>query len=152
MGPGIEFAELVRQAVAVIVATRDAELRPEIGRAWAPVLSEDGVRLTVCIEAAPGSTMANNLEPGSPVAATFARLTSHTTVQMKGWVKESGPPTQERRDAVDEHIANLLVEAAEVGVPERLARTLVGTDLLTVTIEIAEAFDDTPGSETRRAT
>ena len=148
MGTGIDLGDLVRNAVAVVVATRDAELRPEMCRAWGPWLSEDGARLTVCVGAAPGSTMARNLEPGNPVAASLARLTSHTTVQLKGRVMEVGTPTPERLDAVHEHIAGFLVETAEVGVPEAVAQELVGTDLaelLSVTIAIIERFDDTPG-------
>jgi hypothetical protein len=142
----IDIANLVRQGVAVIVATRDGESRPELSRAWGPALSEDGARLTVCVEAAPDSAMARNLESGSPVAATVARLASQTTVQLKGPVLEVAPPTQDRLDAVAEHVDGFVAETAVVGVPESLARALVGPDLLTVTIEVAERFDETPGS------
>ena len=142
----IDIADLVRQGVAVIVATRDGELRPELSRAWGPALSEDGARLTVSVEAAPESAMARNLESGSPAAATLARLTSHTTVQLKGAVVEVAAPTHERLDAVTKHVDGFVAETAVVGVPESLARALVGPDLLDVTIDIAERFDETPGS------
>jgi len=143
----IDIAELARQGVAVIVATRDDELRPQLSRAWGPSLSDDGACLTVCVEAAPDSPMARNLASGSPVAATLARLTSHTAVQLKGPAIEVAAPTQARLDAVHEHIGHFIAETAVVGVPETLARALVGTDLMTVTIEIAERFDDTPGPD-----
>jgi hypothetical protein len=143
---GIDIAELVRQGVAVIVATRDGESRPELSRAWGPVLSEDGARLTVCVEAAPDSAMARNLGSGSPVAATLARLASQTTVQLKGRVVEVAAPTQDRLDAVSQHVDGFVAETAVVGVPESLARSFVGPDLLTVTIEVAERFDETPGA------
>jgi hypothetical protein len=142
----IDIADLVCQGVAVIVATVDGELRPELSRAWGPALSEDGARLTVCVEAAPESAMARNLESGRPVAATLARLTSHTTIQLKGPVVEVATPTQERLDAVTEHVEGFVAETAVVGVPESTARALVGSDLLTVTIEVAERFDETPGT------
>jgi hypothetical protein len=89
----IDIADLVRQGVAVIVATRDPESRPELSRAWGPALSADGARLTVCVEAAADSAMARNLESGSPVAATLARLAAHTSVQLKGPVVEVATPT-----------------------------------------------------------
>jgi hypothetical protein len=142
----IDIADLACQGVAVIVATRDEELRPQLSRAWGPALSEDGARLTVCVEAAPESAMARNLASGSPVAATLARLTSHTTVQLKGTVVEVAPPTQDRLDAVTEHVAGFVAETAVVGVPESIARALVGSELLTVTIEVGERFDETPGT------
>jgi hypothetical protein len=146
----IDIADLVRHGVAVIVATRDWERRPELSRAWGPALSEDGTRLTVCVEAAPDSAMARNLEPGSAVAATLARLTTRTTVQLKGSVVEVATPTADRLGAVAQHIDGFVAETAVVGVPESLARALVGTDFLTVTMDVAERFDDTPGSGTGR--
>jgi pyridoxamine 5'-phosphate oxidase-like protein len=146
----IDIADLVRQGVAVVVATRDGESRPELGRAWGPALSEDGARLTVCVEAAPDSAMAHNLEAGTPVAAMLARLASQTTVQLKGQVVEVATPTQDRLDAVSEHVDGFVAETAVVGVPESIARALVGPDLLTVTMEVAERYDETPGSDAGR--
>lgn len=146
MAAEIDLADLVRQGVAVIVATRDGQLRPELSRAWGPALSEDGARLTVCVEAASDSAMARNLNSGSPAAATLARLASRTTVQLKGPVVDVATPTQNRLDAVTAHVDGFVAETAVVGVPEAIARAMVGPDLLTVTIEVAERFDETPGS------
>jgi hypothetical protein len=146
----IDIADLVRHGVAVIVATRDGESRPELSRAWGPALSEDGARLTVCVEATPDSPMARNLASGSPVAATLARLASQTTVQLKGPVVEVATPTQDRLDAVSEHVDGFVAETAFVGVPESIARGLVGPDLLTVTIAVAEQSDETPGPSAGR--
>jgi hypothetical protein len=146
----IDLADMVRQGVAVIVASRDGDSRPELSRAWGPVLSEDCTRVTMCVEAAADSVMAHNLRSGSPVAATLARLVSHTTVQLKGHVVELATPTQDRLDAVAEHVDGFVAETAVVGVPESLARALVGPDLLTVTIDVAERFDETPGSDASR--
>ena len=116
MAAEIDIAALTREGVAVVVATRDGELRPELSRAWGPALSEDGAHLTVCVEAAPDSAMARNLEAGSPVAAMLARLTSRTTVQLKGPVVEVAAPTQARLDAVSAHVDGFVAETALVGV------------------------------------
>ena len=62
----VDIEALVRQGVAVMVATRDGELRPEMGRGWGPSLSDDGGRLRVCVEGSPDSAMARNLESGEP--------------------------------------------------------------------------------------
>ena len=146
MAAEIDIADLVRHGVAVVVAARDWERHPELGRAWGPALSEDGSRLTVCVEAAPDSAMAHNLQTGSRVAAMVARLSSQTTVQMKGSVVEVATLTQERLDAVTEHVDAFVAETAVVGVPESIARALVARDLLTVTIDVTEWLDETPGS------
>ena len=43
------------------------------------------------------------------------------------------------------HVAAFVAELAAVGVPEWIARALVGPDLLCVTIELAERLDETRG-------
>lgn len=148
MGAGLDLQDLVSEGVAVIVATRDDELRPELSRAWGPSLSEDGACLTVCVEAAADSAMMSNLKAGAPVAATVARLVSHTTVQIKGRAVGVSVPTSERLAAVADHIERFLSEGEAVGMPKAFARGLIGHDLMTVTIEVVEQTDETPGPDT----
>lgn len=145
MAQGIDIADMARRGVAVMVATRDADLRPEVSRAWGPLLSEDGTQLSVCVEAPPGSAMARNLESGRPCAATMARLASPMIVQMTGPVLEAAAPTQDRLDAVATHIERFVVEAGSVGVPEAIARGMVGPDLVAVTMQVSARTDETPG-------
>jgi hypothetical protein len=151
VGAGPDLQDLVNNAVAVIVATRDDELRPQISRAWGPSLSEDGASLTVCVEAGSDSTMMSNLNAGSPVAVTVARLASHTTVQLKGLAVDVSLPTSERLAAVAEHTERFVAEGESAGMPEAFARGLIGHDLMTVTIEVAQRSDETPGPDAGRS-
>jgi hypothetical protein len=151
VGERIDIAALIGQGVAVIVATRDKELRPEIGRAWAPSLSDDGARFSVCVEAAPDSAMARNLEAGGPVAAMISRLAAVASIQLKGRVVEVDAPTQDRLDEVAEHVDRFVAETALVGVREATARALVGPELLAVTMQLTERLDETPGAGAGRA-
>lgn len=151
MGEPIDIAALVGQGVAVMVATRDGELRPEVGRAWGPSLSEDGARLSVCVEGGPDSAMARNLEAGSPVAAMITRLAAVTSVQLKGRVVEVAAPTRDRLDAVADHVDRFVAETGMLGVSEATARAFVGPELLAVTMEVTERFDETPGAGAGRA-
>ena len=130
----------------MIVAARDDEHRPAVSRAWGPSLSEDGGRLALSVEAAPDSAMARNLKPGSPLAVMLHGLVSFTSVQLKGSVVDVAGATQDRLDAVADHVDRFIAETGEVGVPEILARGLVGSELVAVTIEVTERFDETPGS------
>jgi hypothetical protein len=151
VGEPIDIAALVGQGVAVVVATRDGELRPEVGRAWGPSLSEDGARLSVCVEGGPDSAMARNLEAGSPVAAMITRLAAVTSVQLKGRVVEVAAPTQDRLDTVADHVDRFVAETGMLGVSEATARAFVGPELLAVTMEVTERFDETPGAGAGRA-
>jgi hypothetical protein len=143
--PDIDLEDLVRRGVAVMVATRDGALRPEIGRAWGPEVSADGGRLTVCVEAPPDSSMACNLEFGAPVAAMITRLASRATVTLRGPVLTVAAPDPDRLAAVAEHVAAFVAELASVGVSERIARALVGPDLLCVSFELVERVDEPHG-------
>lgn len=139
MAGGDEIAVLAHEGVAITVATRDADLRPELTRAWAPEISPDGDRLTLCVEGGTDSVTAANLAAGSPVAAILARIASREAVQLKGTAVSVAAPTPERLLAVAEHLDRFVAETAAVGVPEQTARALLGPELLDVTIDVGEA-------------
>ena len=138
--------ELARQGVAVVVATRDAALRPAVGRAWGPVLSDAEDELTLCVEAAPGSPMEANLAAGSPLAATLSRPTTYSSIQLKGAVTQIRPPTDAELERVALHVDGFVVETAAVGLDPALARRLVGQSLTMVVVAVSERYDQTPGS------
>ena len=54
--------EFIHGGVAVGVATRDDDLRPEFARGWGPEVSTDGRSLRLCVAAPAGSRMLANLE------------------------------------------------------------------------------------------
>jgi hypothetical protein len=49
-----ELAAFLHQGVAIVVATRDDEGRPEVSRGWGPRVGDDGTEVTLCVAAAPG--------------------------------------------------------------------------------------------------
>ena len=53
--------EFIHGGVAVGVATRDDDLRPEFARGWGPEVSADGRSLRLCVTAPEGSRMRANL-------------------------------------------------------------------------------------------
>jgi hypothetical protein len=134
---GIDLSELVRRGVAVVVATRDVRLRPDLARAWGPELSHDGARLTVCVEAPAGSRAQRNLVPGRTMAATLALISSAASVQLNGPVLAVGEPGPERLAAVADHVERFVQETAAVGAHEPIVRRMVGNELLAVTMELA---------------
>jgi hypothetical protein len=64
--------EFIHGGVAVGVATRDDDLRPEFARGWGPEVSADGRSLRLCVAAAEGSRMRANLERNGAVAVGFS--------------------------------------------------------------------------------
>ena len=56
-----DVVEFIHGGVAVGVATRDDDLRPEFARGWGPEVSADGRSLRLCVSAPEGSRMRANL-------------------------------------------------------------------------------------------
>ena len=140
-----ELASFVRGGVAIIVATRDEDLRPEITRGWGPEVSGDGRSVTLCVTAPPGSKTRSNLAANSAVAVTFSLPTTYRTVQMKGTAAEVREPNAEQLTRVEEHLAAFVDQVEQVGIPRHLAPTFMQPEFVSVTLEVRELYDQTPG-------
>jgi hypothetical protein len=145
VAPTPDIPELAGQGVAIVVATRDGELRPTIARAWGPRLSPDGAELTLCVEAAEDSPMRANLAAGSPLAVTLTRPSTYSSVQLKGQLTALREPDGAERERAAAHATGFVAEAATVGLPEAVGRALVGSALVTAVMAVAERYDQTPG-------
>jgi hypothetical protein len=124
--------EFIHGGVAVGVATRDDDLRPEFARGWGPQVSADARSLSLCVAAPEGSRVRANLEQNGALAVGFSPPTIARAVQVKGVAAVVGEP-----DAAD---------LERVGAPAELSRRMfVGTGLVSVVFSIDEVFDQTPG-------
>lgn len=137
------LAAQVHGGVAVVVAVCDAELRPEIGRGWGPRLAADGSRLTLCVSADPGSPFASGLVPGAAMAVTLSRPSTYRSVQLKGRVEHVAAPDPDQLELVEEHVRDFCAEVEPLGLPD--AGRLRRHDLVAVTLEVRERYDQTPG-------
>jgi hypothetical protein len=136
-----KLAAFVQSGVAVIVATRDAELRPTISRGWGPLVPADGASLVLCVEA----DCRGDLQATGDLAATFSRPTTYRSVQIKGAANGVAEPSGADRKRVAEHHAAFAAEAGQIGVSPAQARRLLLDDLVTVTVTVSAVFDQTPG-------
>jgi hypothetical protein len=139
--------EFIHGGVAVGVATRDDDLKPEFARGWGPEVSADRRSVTLCVSAPEGSLMRVNLERNGAVAVGFSPPTIARAVQVKGIVTgvvaEPGAADLER---VERHVRAFVAEAGRVGAPEALSeRMFLRPGLVTFRFSIEEVFDQTPG-------
>ena len=141
-----EIAAFVGSGLAVVVATRDALLRPEIARGWGLEVASDRSAVTLCVSVAPGSPTRANLEQNGSVAITCSRPSTYRTVQLKGNAIELREPDEERLVRVREHLAAFVEEVWRVGVQREGAQSLLERDLVEATIALREVFDQTPGA------
>jgi Pyridoxamine 5'-phosphate oxidase len=138
--------EFIQGGVAVGVATRDEDLKPEFARGWGPEVSADGRSLRLCVTAPEGSRMRANLERNGAVAVGFSPPTIARAVQVKGVVAATREADAADLERVERHVRSFIAEAAGVGAPPELSeRMFVRTGLVSVHFSIDEVFDQTPG-------
>jgi hypothetical protein len=138
--------EFIHGGVAVGVATRDDDLRPEFARGWGPAVSADGRSVTLCLSAPEGSPMRANLARNGAVAVGFSPPTIARAVQVKGVATRVGEPDAADLERVELHLRAFVADAVRIGARAELCRRMfVRTGLLTVQLSIDEVFDQTPG-------
>ena len=141
-----DVVEFIRGGVAVGVATRDDDLRPEFARGWGPEVTADGRSMRLCVSAPEGSRMRANLEKNGAVAVGFSPPTIARAVQVKGVSTRVGEPEAADLARLERHFRAFVAEAGRVGAPEELSqRMLMRAGLVAVQFSIDEVFDQTPG-------
>jgi hypothetical protein len=141
-----DVVELIHGGVAVGVATRDDDLRPEFVRGWGPEVSADGRSMTVCVSAPEASPTRANLQRNGAVAVGFSPPTIARAVQVKGVATRVRTPEAADLERVERHVRSFIAEAERIGAPAELSRRMfVRTDLVSVQFSIDEVFDQTPG-------
>ena len=138
--------EFIQGGVAVGVATRDDELRPEFARGWGPEVSADGRSLRLCVAAPEGSRMRANLERNAAVAVGFSPPTIARAVQVKGVATVVREPEADDLERAERHARLFEAECARIGAPAEVSqRMFVRKGLVAVGFSIDEVFDQTPG-------
>ena len=141
-----DVVEFIHGGVAVGVATRADDLRPEFARGWGPEVSADGRSLRLCVSAPEGSRMRANLVGNGAVAVGFSPPTIARAVQVKGVATRVDEPEPADLERVERHFRAFVAEAERIGAPAELSeRMFVRTGLVAVQFSIDEVFDQTPG-------
>jgi hypothetical protein len=140
-----ELVSFLESGVAIVVATRDDDLQPEIARGWGLEVDTTAGTATLCLDAPPGSRTRTNLAGNGALAVTCSRPSTYRTVQLKGSALELREPTGEQLTAARRHLEAFVEEVGKVGVEPEGARTFLGDELVSVTFDVRELYDQTPG-------
>ena len=141
-----DVVEFIHGGVAVGVATRDDDLRPEFARGWGPEVSADGRSLRLCVTAPEGSRMRVNLERNGAVAVGFCPPTIARAVQLKGVATVVGEPDADDFERAERHFGMFAAETAQIGAPAHFPeRMFVRSGLFAVEFSIDEVYDQSPG-------
>ena len=143
-----DMTQFLETVIAVVVATTDSKLKPEVTRGWGVrVIGEDTVSLSV--DRAAAQQTIDNLRPDGQVAIGCIRLDFQAR-QLKGRCLAITEPDEEDIARIEAHRQLYIETAAEYDMAEDVIRQHWSDDVVTLHCRIDELFDQTPGPEAGR--
>jgi len=140
-------AAFVQGPVSVIVATRDADLVPDVVRGCGCRVSRDRRQVTVLVEPGRASPVMENLAANGMIAVTFSQPSSHRTIQLKGTDARIVRVTAADRAAALQHLHAWAADLHRIGFEARFAAALHGGsgELAAIRFTPSAVYQQTPG-------
>jgi hypothetical protein len=144
-----ELREFIESGVAVVAGTASAEGRPHMTFVWGPRVEGIPGHVTFFLEAARGTDVIADVQHNPAIALTLAHPPTYRSVQLKGRVLAISEPTSEDLPWVERHQSDFLSATSLVGDNPAVVMEHWGSNeaLRRVEIEVARAFDQTPGPQ-----
>jgi hypothetical protein len=148
-----QLKAFLESGVSVVVGTRDADLVPEITRAWGLVVSKDRKTVSLCIPLATGRKTLDNLAGNGQVAVCCSLPTSYKTVQLKGQCLENRDPGRADLAVVRRHRQAFGRLNKRIGFPRQRSETFWRREIETSPALVKlrflpeQIFDQTPGPD-----
>jgi hypothetical protein len=140
-----DLATFARRGLVIVVASRDDAMRPEIARGWGPEVAPDATSATVCVAAARDSRMGSNLAANGAIAMTMGLPTTYQFFQLKGRVTAIEDASAEQLARAEAHAAAFADEVVPLGLTREQGLRLFHPDLIAVSFDVHERYDQTPG-------
>jgi hypothetical protein len=141
---------LAERGCALIVGTIGPDGAPHAARAWGLTLTArttSPVRLL--LDASDDATLANlrrDGDHGGRIAITVADVRTLRSFQLKGRVAALDPATEADREKADRYCDDFFTDIEVTdGTPRVLTERLRPARYVACTVEVEEAFDQTPG-------
>lgn len=143
-----ELAHFLQSGLAIMAATRDAELQPDGAWAWAARVHEDRRHLTVYFQSKHGPALLKNLEAHPEIALAFDLPSSHRACQVKGQVVKTRRARPGERAEVERQAQAFLADLALIGIPQAMTAGWQYWPSLAVELRVTQLFEQTPGPGT----
>lgn len=148
---GDELKAFLESGVSVVVGTRDADLVPEITRAWGLLVSKDRKSLSLCAPLATSQKTLANLADNRQMTVCCSLPTSYKTVQLKGQCILKTDPNRTDLAAVERHREAFGRMNEQVGFQRQRTETFwrreleSSPSLIKLGFVPEQVFDQTPG-------
>ena len=143
-----DLVAIMARGVSVIVASRDAALRPSLMRAVGSRVEADGGDITVYLSRPQSRQLVQDLAATGHVAVVFSVPSTHRSVQLKASRVEMRNADADDAAVLARYLASMEHEVQQVGFAPPLTRAMLAhrlDDVVAVRFTPEQAFDQTPG-------
>ena len=144
---------LIDQGVSVIVASRDAQLRPSVMRAMGSQISADGSCITVYLRPSQAQPRLADLAAGGPIAVVFSDPASNRTLQVKAGAARARAASPADQAVLRRYRGSMQQRIGQVGFGADYVAAMLAApadDLVALEFTPEAAFDQTPGPRAGR--
>lgn len=141
------LAMMVR-GVSVIVASRDAAMRPSLMRAVGSLVEDEGRQVTVFLSRRQSAQVIQDIAATGHIAVVFSAPSTHLTVQLKAKRASMRQAEESDRPVLAAYLRSMEREIELAGYGPELTRAMLAhklEDLVAVRFTPEQAFDQTPG-------
>lgn len=139
------LATFIESGLSINVGSRDKNLEPDGGIAWAARVHDDRGQITLYLHRDAAKAMLRNLRKYPEIAVLFERPTNHRACQVKGTFVSSRPAKNAERALVENQSELFSKDLEALGIPREL---LTGSEIwpcVAIQLRAAELFEQTPG-------
>lgn len=143
-----ELIAMMDKGVSVIVSSCDLVLRPSIMRAVGSALAQDRRTITVYLSRPQSRQLLQDIATTGRVAVVFSEPASHRTVQVKARGARLREAQAGDAPLLARYLRSMEAEVEQVGFAPSFTRAMLAhrlEDLVAVSFEPEQAFDQTPG-------
>ena len=143
-----DLLALMVKGVSVIVSACGLDLRPSVMRAMGSAVDADGLTVTVYLSRSQSRELLQDIASTGRLAVVFTQPHSHRAVQLKSGNARIRSADASDAPALARYVASMEEELALIGFGAHYTRTLFSQpleDMVAVSFEPDEAFDQTPG-------
>jgi hypothetical protein len=143
-----ELAAMMARGVSVIVASRDAALRPSIMRAVGSRVEAGGGDITVYLARPQSRQVLQDIAATGQIAVVFSEPSTHRSVQLKASRVEMRSADGDDAPVLERYLRSMEHEVQQVGFPPPLTRAMLAhrlEDVVALRFTPEQAFEQTPG-------
>lgn len=143
-----DLVAMMAKGVSVIVASRNAQLRPSIMRAVGSRVEADGRDITVYLARRQSRQLLQDLAATGWIAVVFSSPSTHRSVQLKASRVGMRGAGEADAPVLAAYLESMEQEIQQAGFGPRTTRAMLAhrlDDLVAVRFTPEQAFDQTPG-------